>query len=56
MDVLAADVKSMIVSTPIVNIPNLKRMDELEDDLSTEWKVTTRVLTYEERIYVPNND
>jgi len=31
-DVLAADVKRRIVGTPIVDIPNLQRMDELEDD------------------------
>jgi hypothetical protein len=56
IDVLAADGKSKIVSTPIVNILDFKRIDELEEDLSNEWKVTTRVLTYADGIYVPNND
>jgi len=56
IDVLAADVKRRIVGTPIVNIPDLQRIDELEEDLSNEWKDTTTVLTYEGRIYVPKDD
>jgi len=56
IDALAADVKRSIVSTPIVDIPDLQRIDELEEDSSNEWKVTTGVLTYEGRIYVPKDD
>jgi len=56
IDELAADVKRRIVSPPIVDIPDLQRMDELEEDLSNDWNVTTGVLTYEGRIYVPKDD
>jgi hypothetical protein len=56
VDALAADVNRRIVGTPIVLISDLQRMNELEDDLSDEWKVTTGVLTYEGRIYVPKDD
>jgi hypothetical protein len=56
IDALAADVKRRIVGTPIVDIPDLQRIDELEEDSSNEWKVTTGVLTYEGRIYVPKDD
>jgi len=56
IDTLAADVKRKIVGTPIVDIPDLQRIDELEEDSSSEWKVTTGVLTYEGRIYVQKDD
>jgi hypothetical protein len=56
IDVLAANMKRRIVGTPIVNIPDLRRIDELEEDSSNEWKVTTGVLTYEGRIYVQKDD
>jgi hypothetical protein len=56
IDALAADVKRRIVGTPIVDIPDLQRIDELEEDLSNKWKETTGVLTYEGRIYVPKDD
>jgi hypothetical protein len=56
INALAADVKHRIVGTPIVEIPNLQRINELEEDSSNEWKLTTRVLTYEGRIYVPKDD
>jgi hypothetical protein len=41
INVLAADVKRRIVSIPIVEIPDLQRIDELGEDSSNEWKVTT---------------
>ena len=53
---LAADVKRRIVGAPIVDIPHWHGIDELGEDSSKEWKVTTRVLTYEGRIYVPKDD
>jgi hypothetical protein len=53
---LASEVKRRIVGTPIVDIPDLQRMDELEEDSSNEWKVTTGVLTYEGRISVLKDD
>ena len=56
IDALAADVKRRIVGSPIVDIPDLQRIDGLEEDSSNEWKVTTGVLTYEGRIYVPKDD
>jgi len=56
IDALAADLMRRIVSTPIADIPDLQRIDELEEDSSNEWKVTTGVLTYEGRIYVPKDD
>jgi len=56
IDALAANVKRRIVGTPIVDIPDLQRIDELEEDSRNEWKVTTKVLTYEGRIYVPKDD
>ena len=45
IDVLATNVKCRIVGTPIVDIPDLQRIDELEEDSSIEWKVTAGVLT-----------
>jgi len=56
IDVLAADVKRRIVGTPIVDIPDLQRIDELEEDSRNEWKDTTGVLTYKGWIYVPKDD
>jgi len=56
IDALGADVKCRIVSTPIVDIPDPQRIDELEEDSSNEWKATAGVLAYEGRIYVPKND
>jgi len=56
IDELGADVKPSIVGTPIVDIPDLQRIDELEEHSSNEWKVTTGVLTYKGRINVPKDD
>jgi len=56
MGTLAGDMKRSIVGTPIVNNPDLQRIDELKEDLSNEWNVTAGVLTYEGRIYVPKDD
>ena len=36
IDVLAADVKHRIVGTPIFDIPDLQRIDELEEESSNE--------------------
>jgi hypothetical protein len=56
IDALAADVKHRIVGTPIVNIPELQRIDKLEEELRNEWKVSAGVLTYKRRIYIPKDD
>jgi len=56
IDALAANVKHRIVSSPIVDIRDLQRIDELEEESSNEWKVTTGVLTYKGRINVPKDD
>jgi hypothetical protein len=56
IDGLAADVKHRIVGTQIVDIPDLQRIDESEEERSNEWKVTAGVLTYEGRICVPKDD
>jgi len=56
IDALVADVKRRIVVTPIVDIPDLQRIDDQEEDSSNEWKATAGVLTYEGRIYVPKDD
>jgi len=50
---LAADVKRRIRCTPIIDITDLRRIDELEEDSSHNTKVTASVLPYQERIYVP---
>ena len=42
--------------TPIVDINDLQEIDKSEEELNNEWKVTTRVLTYKGRIYVPKHD
>jgi len=55
IDALAAEMKRRIVGTPIVDIPDLERIEEPEEDTSDKWKVTARVLTYEGRIYVPKH-
>jgi hypothetical protein len=36
IDALAADVKRRIVGTPIIDIPDLQRIDALEEDSSNE--------------------
>ena len=56
IDSLAALKKHRIVGTPIANIPDLQRLDELEEDASNEWKVTAGVITYEGKVYVPKDD
>jgi hypothetical protein len=56
IDVLVADVKHRIVGTPIVDITDLLRIDELEEESSNEWKVTAGGLTYEGRMYVSKDD
>jgi hypothetical protein len=56
VDALAADVQHWVVSTPIVNIPDLQRIHYHEEELSNQWKVTAVVLTYEGSIYVPKDD
>jgi len=53
---LAADVKYRIVGTPIVNIPDLQRINELEEGSSNQWRVTTGVLTYDGRRYLAKDD
>jgi hypothetical protein len=53
---LAADVKHKLVGTPIVDISDLQRIDQLEEELTNKWKATAGVLTYEGRIYVPKHD
>jgi len=55
INALAANVKRRIVGTPIVDIPDLQTIVELKEDSSNQWKVTTGVLTYEGRIYVPKD-
>jgi hypothetical protein len=47
IDTSAADVKDRIVGTPIVDISDLQRIDELEEESSNKLKVTARILTYE---------
>ena len=44
------------VRTPIVDIPDLQRIDKLDEDLNNDCKVTARVSTYEGRLYVPTDD
>jgi hypothetical protein len=56
IDALAADVKRRIVGTPIVDIADLQRIDELQEESTNQWKVTAGVLTYKGRIYVPKDD
>jgi hypothetical protein len=56
IDALAADVKHKIVGTPIVDIPDVQRIDEFEEESTNEWKVNSRVLTYDGRIYVAKDD
>jgi len=48
-------VKNRIVSTPLVDIPEMHRIGELEEESTNERKVTARGLTYEGMIYVPKN-
>jgi len=50
IDAFAADMKRRIVGTLTVDIPDLQRIEDLEEDSGNEWKVTTGVLTYEGRI------
>jgi hypothetical protein len=53
IDALAAERKHRIFDTPLFDIPDLRRIDELEEESGNEWKVTTGVLTYAGRMYVP---
>jgi len=53
---LAADLKPRIVGTPIVDFPDMERIDILEEESNNEWNVTAGVLTYAGRIYVPKDD
>lgn len=53
---LAADVKNWIVGIPIVDIPDLQRTDEVEEESSNESKVTTGVHTYKGRIYLTKDN
>jgi len=53
---LAANVKRRIVRTPIIDIPDLERIDELHDKLGNRWEFTATVLIYKGRIYVPMDD
>jgi hypothetical protein len=53
---LAAKVKRRIVSTPIVDIPDLQPIEELEETSTNKWKITTGVFTYERLIYLPKDD
>jgi hypothetical protein len=56
IDALAADMKYKIIGTPIVDIPDLQRIDQLEEESTNKWKVTAGVLTHEGRIYVPKDN
>ena len=56
IDKSAADVKFRITGTPIVDIPDQERIDVFEEDTSNKMKVTTRVLTYNGRIYIQIDD
>jgi hypothetical protein len=56
IDALDADMKHRILGTPIVDIHDLQRIDESEEESTNEWKLTAGVLTYERRIYVPKHD
>jgi hypothetical protein len=56
VDTLAADLKHRIVGTTNVDIADLQRISESEEESSNEWKVTAGVLSYEWRIYVPKAD
>jgi hypothetical protein len=56
IDMLAADLNPRIVGTPIVDIPDMERIDQLEEESNNEWNVTAGVLTYGGRIYVPKDD
>ena len=56
IDALAADLGHRILGTPLVDIPDLRRIDELEEESRSEWKVTAGDLTYEGSIYVPKDD
>jgi hypothetical protein len=47
VDTLAADLKHRIVGTTNVDIADLQRISESEEESSNEWKVTAGVLTYE---------
>jgi len=55
-DVLATDVPLRIFGTQIIDIPDLQRIDESEEEPSNKWKLTAGVLTYEGRIYIPKDD
>jgi hypothetical protein len=44
------------LSAAIVDIPDLQRINSLEEQSTNKWKVTTRVLTYEGRIFIPKDD
>ena len=56
IDGLAVEVKHRIFGTQIVYIHDLQRIDDSVEEPRNEWKVTTTVLTYQERIYVPKDD
>jgi len=53
---LAADVKPRTVGTPIVNIHDLLRMDELDEEPSNKWNVTAGVSNCKGSMYVPRDD
>jgi len=55
IDALAAEVHNRIVGTQIVNIPDLQRVYESENEPSNKWKVTAGYLTSGGRIYVPKD-
>jgi len=55
MKAFIADVKRRIIGTPIVDIDDLQRISEQEGDSSNELNVTAQVLTYQVRIYIPND-
>jgi hypothetical protein len=56
IDTMCAEVKTRIFGTLIVDIPDLPRIEELEEDQSNKWEVTTGVRTYNGRIYVRKDD
>jgi hypothetical protein len=45
-----------VLSISIMYIPNLQRIQELEEDSNNKWKGAAGVVTYEGRIYQPNHN
>jgi hypothetical protein len=56
INIFAAQVRHGIVRTPIFDIPDLHRMDELEKEPHNKWRLTAGFLTLEDRTYVSKDD